>query len=227
MERLAIDYPNDLPDGAEAVIGQAIIDALETAGLSEARLVRERALAANLAPWLAAFEARRRPGAQRLVEQKGVLNLLVDGEPFELAATADRIDLRQGLGDVLDFKTGHAPTSKQVKSHLAPQLTLTAAILEAGGFADAGLTAAGELVYVRLNGGRVQGEESIVAEPGDSSGLADGVMALLKARIAAFRDPATPYISRAIPQFQGETGDYDHLARLLEWSIADGGDDAG
>jgi ATP-dependent helicase/nuclease subunit B len=226
MERLAKDYPGDLPEDAEAVIGQAIVDALEEAGLSEARLVRERALAANLAPWLAAFEDRRRPGARRLVEQKGVLNLLVDGEPFELAATADRIDLRGSQGDVLDFKTGHAPTGKQVKSHLAPQLTLTAAILEAGGFADAGPTAAGELVYVRLNGGRVQGEESIVAEPGDSSGLAAEVLSRLTSRIAAFRDPSTPYISRAIPQFQGETGDYDHLARLLEWSIADGGDDA-
>jgi ATP-dependent helicase/nuclease subunit B len=159
------------------------------------------------------------------VEQKGTLVLAVDGEGFTLEATADRIDLRAGQGDVLDFKTGHAPSSKQVKQHLAPQLTLTAAILEAGGFTDAGPTAAGELVYVRLNGGRVQGEESIVAEPADSSGLAAEVISRLTARVAAFRDPSTPYISRAIPQFLGETGDYDHLARLLEWSIADGGDD--
>jgi ATP-dependent helicase/nuclease subunit B len=226
MERLALDYPAALPDDAEAVITEAIVAALDAAGLPEARLVRERALAANLAPWLADFERRRRPGAARLVEQKGVLNLMVDGETFELAATADRIDIRASMGDVLDFKTGHAPTAKQVRQHLAPQLTLTAAILEAGGFKDVGRTPPGDLVYVRLNGGRIQGEESIVAGPGESEVLAADVLARLVARVRAFRDPKTPYISRAIPQFQGEVGDYDHLARLLEWSIADGGDDA-
>jgi ATP-dependent helicase/nuclease subunit B len=225
MERLAIDYPAALPQDAEAVITEAIVTALEAAGLPEPRLVRERALAANLAPWLADFERRRRPGAARLVEQKGVLKLVVDGEPFELAATADRIDIREGLGDVLDFKTGHAPTAKQVRQHLAPQLTLTAAILEAGGFEAVGRTPPGELVYVRLNGGRIQGEESVVAAPGESEVLAAEVLARLRARVAAFRNAKTPYISRAIPQFQGELGDYDHLARLLEWSIADGGGD--
>ena len=225
MERLAIDYPAALPHDAEQIITQAIVTALEAAGLPEARLVRERALAANLAPWLADFEARRRPGAARLVEQKGILKLVVDGEPFELAATADRIDIRGGLGDVLDFKTGHAPTAKQVRQHLTPQLTLTAAILAAGGFADVGPTSPGEMVYVRLNGGRIQGEESIVAGPGESEVLAAEAIERLVARVSAFRNERTPYISRAIPHFQGEVGDYDHLARLLEWSIADGGGD--
>lgn len=225
MERLATDYPTVLPPDAERVITEAVVAALEAAGLPEARLVRERALAANLAPWLADFERRRRPVTTRLIEEKGVLPVMVDGEPFELAATADRIDIRNGLGDVLDFKTGHAPSAKQVRQHLAPQLTLTAAILEAGGFADVGPTPPGELVYVRLNGGRVQGEEAVVAGPGESEVLAAEVMARLVGLVAAYRNPKTPYLSRAIPQFQGEIGDYDHLARLLEWSIADGGGD--
>ena len=38
---------------------------------------------------------------------------------------------------------------------------------------------------------------------------------------------ATPYLSRAIPFREGETdGDYDHLARVLEWSAGGDGPDA-
>ena len=38
------------------------------------------------------------------------------------------------------------------------------------------------------------------------------------------QNPAHGYLSRALPFREGETdGDYDHLARVLEWSA--GGDD--
>ena len=40
-----------------------------------------------------------------------------------------------------------------------------------------------------------------------------------------YRDPQTGYLSRALPFREGEIdGDYDHLARVLEWSA---GGDAG
>ena len=58
------------------------------------------------------------------------------GGPFTVTAKADRIELRGRVADVLDFKTGSAPSAKQVQRGLSPQLTLTAAILQAGGFAD-------------------------------------------------------------------------------------------
>ena len=41
-----------------------------------------------------------------------------------------------------------------------------------------------------------------------------------------YNDPRTGYLSRALPFREGDTdGDYDHLARVLEWSA--GGDDTG
>ncbi len=51
-----------------------------------------------------------------------------------LSARADRIEEREDGFAVLDYKTGAPPTDKQVRIGLAPQLTLTAAILRAGGF---------------------------------------------------------------------------------------------
>ena len=41
-----------------------------------------------------------------------------------------------------------------------------------------------------------------------------------------YRNPETGYLSRALPFREGDTdGDYDHLARVLEWSA--GADEAG
>jgi ATP-dependent helicase/nuclease subunit B len=42
-----------------------------------------------------------------------------------------------------------------------------------------------------------------------------------------FADEKTPYLSRPMPQFASRFGDYDHLARVKEWSGAGGEDEAG
>ena len=56
---------------------------------------------------------------------------------FILSARADRIERRRdGSFAILDYKTGQPPTGKQVRMGLSPQLTLEAAILREGGFAD-------------------------------------------------------------------------------------------
>ena len=35
--------------------------------------------------------------------------------------------------------------------------------------------------------------------------------------MAHFDNQATPYLSRPIPQFVSQAGEYDHLARVKEW----------
>jgi len=56
------------------------------------------------------------------------------------------------------------------------------------------------------------------AKAGESATIAQEALAGLKRRIECFDDPATPYLSWAMPQFMGRHGgDYDHLARLWEW----------
>jgi ATP-dependent helicase/nuclease subunit B len=49
----------------------------------------------------------------------------------------------------------------------------------------------------------------------------------LEKLLAHYGDPTVGYLSRAVPFRDGDTdGDYDHLARVQEWSAvgADGGD---
>jgi len=226
FEQFAGDHPGDLPDDAEAAFAALLLEKLRLAGMPAARMTREQALAANVAPWVIAFERRRRPGAQLIVEQKGEIAFEAPGGRFTLAAKADRIEARGGVADILDFKTGAAPSAKQVRGGLSPQLTLTAAILAAGGFTALGRMTPGELVYVRVNGGRTPGEE-LSRVPGEGPALAVQVLENLKRRVAHFDRVETPYIAWAAPQFIGQYGgDYDHLARLWEWHvIAEGGEE--
>lgn len=219
FERFAKEHP-ELAADSETRFAELLVECLVDAGLDEPRMARERALAANVAPWVLDFERRRRAGAQLIVEQQGELRLTGPAGDFIVTAKADRIELRGPAADILDFKTGAPPSRKQVESGLAPQLTLTAAILRGGGFADAGPTLPGELVYVQVSGGRRPGQEIAVCEGAESHELTERAMEGLRRRIERFDDPTTPYLSWAAPQFIHQfEGDYDHLARLWEWHV--------
>lgn len=46
--------------------------------------------------------------------------------------------------------------------------------------------------------------------------------------VSRFDDPATPYESRPVPDMAPKYSDYEHLARIKEWSAGvDGGEDGG
>jgi ATP-dependent helicase/nuclease subunit B len=225
FERFAREIPDELGEGAGRAFSRILIDELGRAGVPAASLTRERALADNVAPWVIAFEQRRRPGARLLIEQSGEHAFLTAGGAFTVSAKADRIELRADAADILDFKTGAAPSKKQVQAGLSPQLTLTAAILHHGGFADIGRTPPRELVYVRVSGGRVPGREEVRAGEGESLDLALHALEGLRRRVESFDIETTPYISWAAPQFIDRyEGDYDHLARLWEWHVIGEGD---
>jgi ATP-dependent helicase/nuclease subunit B len=227
FERFAREHPGELDDSAEDTFAAILIECLADAGVPRPRLAREHALAVNVAPWVVAFERRRRPAARLLIEQSGGLGFDAPGGRFTVTAKADRIELRGALADVLDFKTGTPPTTKQVESGLAPQLTLTAAILSRGGFAEIGPAEPGQLAYIRVSGGRIPGREETRAEPPESADFAERALAGLKKRVAAFDEVETPYLAWATPQFMGKWGgDYDHLGRLWEWAVI-GGDEEG
>jgi ATP-dependent helicase/nuclease subunit B len=228
FEQFATDYPDALPDNPHLVFTDLLIAQLEAAGMPRARLTRERALAGNVAPWVIDFERRRRVGAGLMIEQSGELSFDAPGGRFTVTAKADRIEFRTEMADILDFKTGSPPSKKQVDSGLSPQLTLTAAILRHGGFAEIGRTEVNELVYVRVSGGRVPGSEIVRGSGAESPDLAERALEGLRKRVAAFDDPAKPYLAWAAPQFINQyEGDYDHLSRLWEWHVIGEGESEG
>ena len=227
FETFAETYPDAVPADAAAVFERLYVDALVAAGMPPTALAREKALAREAALWVADWERHRRATARKIVvEAEGKLELSINGRPFTLTAKADRIEpTPDGTAHILDYKTGAAPSQKQVDTGFSPQLTLTAAILMNGGFPDLGSPAPGELTYVRVTGRRPAGEEQVRAlAGGESEEAARKAMDGLVKLIARYDDPAEPYRSRVAPQFVKEhPGDYAHLARVFEWSTS--GDD--
>ncbi len=225
FENFAAAWADGEPDDATGLFERLYLEALVAQGLPRAMMARERALAREAARWAADLERDRRADGRAIhVERSGELPLTVDGRPYKLTAKADRIEITpEGLGHVLDFKTGGAPSEKQIDTGFSPQLTVTMAILLAGGFKD--LKAyAGDLTYLRVTGRKPPGEVIVRKTAGEESEQAaadayEGVIRLLR----AYQDPARGYLSRTAPQFvKTWAGDYDHLARVFEWST--GGD---
>lgn len=232
IERIVHTWPEALPDDCADQIEGFLHEALTDAGFEDAALARERPLARNCARWLERFERERRErGATLLIEQSGALAFDAPGGPFTLTARADRIELDATGAAVIDFKTGSTPSQKQVVQGFAPQLTLTAAILAEGGF-SAPPTQASELLYVRVTGRREPGVVTDVSRQGRSNTLSAADLATrelerLKQGVEAFDDEATPYASWVAPQFMGSFGgNYDHLARVWEWHVVGGEDEA-
>ncbi len=163
-------------------------------------LARERALAREAALWVAELETRRRAGAERIVvEAAGALTFDIGGRPFTVTAKADRIEpTADGLAHILDYKTGAAPSKKQVETGFSPQLTLTAAILREGGFKDIGPREPGDLTYLRVTGRKPAGVEEVRATAGVEAQEA-AVKALngLRELIERYDNPRQPYLSRA------------------------------
>ena len=128
---------------------------------------------------------------------------------------------------MFDFKTGAPPTLKQVRTGFSPQLTLTAAILQGGGLAEAPAHTPGDLTYLHVTGRKVPAKVEVRgAAGGESLELAARALEGLTAHVARFDDPSTAYRAWSAPQFLGKRGgDYDHLSRLWEWHVMGEGDE--
>jgi ATP-dependent helicase/nuclease subunit B len=233
IERIVVTWPEALPADCAVQIEGFIRDAMTEAGFEDHAMAREAPLARNCARWLADWERERRArGATLLIEQSGRVSFPAPGGDFVLTARADRIELDATGAAVIDFKTGGTPSVKQVAQGYSPQLTLTAAILAGGGFAGAPPTPATELLYVRVTGRKIPGvvveaSKMSKSQPLDAASLADEAFAKLQDWVARFDDEATPYASWLAPQFMGTFGgNYDHLARVWEWHVVGGEEEA-
>ncbi len=177
-----------------------------------------------------AFERRTRGDiAQTWVERQGAIPIPVgNGGSFELRARADRIDfLQSGGARLIDYKSGAPPSAKDVKAGFSPQLTLEAAMLRDGGFEGLPALKAEEAIYLKL-GGAAGGEEKHAGGKNENIGkLAEQHFSGLQTLLNAFAREDTPYLSRPFPKFTPRFSDYDHLARVKEWSATGGESDAG
>jgi ATP-dependent helicase/nuclease subunit B len=213
------EFPDALPDGAELRLIEIADRVFRDLAVPKAALAIWRPRFIHAARWFVDAERERRTNiAHSHLEKKGERVFTAPGGDFTLHGRADRIDeLRSGGAAILDYKTGAPPTDRQVRELLTPQLPLEAAILETGGFDGIGAMAAVELTYIRFAGGAQPGD--VHSPKVDVAAITAEAIEKLSGRIAFFDDETTPYLSRVKPYRADTPGDYDHLARVREWSL--------
>jgi ATP-dependent helicase/nuclease subunit B len=166
-------------------------------------------------------EERRKAIATMHAEVDGKFDIDLGGRTFRLTTRADRIErLADGAVAILDYKTGSIPSPRQVQIGLSPQLTLEGAILRQGGFEGIppGLSIR-EFAYVGVKGGEPGGtEKSLGLKDGTPDEHADRALERLIETLKRFEDEAQGYPSLILPMWRTRYGDYDHLARVKEWS---------
>ena len=174
----------------------------------------------RIARWIAQQEPTLRHGLERIAaETRGAMDLPIMGETFRLTCRADRIDIMaNGSARIIDYKTGQPPSTNQVEAGLSPQLTLQAAILESGGFADVGARVTEALAYIRISGGEPPGEYRHLAI--DVMDMAHQHLDGLRRLLTAYAAPGQPYVPRAMMEKDEVESDYDHLSRFREWTLS-------
>ncbi len=199
-----------------------LVDLLErhliAAGEPRETVAGRRAVLRRTAAGYLAWRAARRPETLFL-EVGGALDIEIAGAPFRLIAKADRIEATKGGLAVIDFKTGAPPTRKQIDAGLEQQMPLQGLIARAGGF-DGVRAGGAELIYIAFRGAC---DIRPVAGPEEAAALADAAEAGLKTLLTGYANPAQPYYSKPIAQFEKAWDDYDRLARRLEWLGEDEG----
>jgi ATP-dependent helicase/nuclease subunit B len=168
----------------------------------------------RIARWFVGTEAGQRADLlARHAEVRGEFVLPAAGGDFTVTAKADRIDrLRAGGLAIIDYKTGTPPPNKDIALGFAPQLPLEAAMAAAGGFAGIDHAAVERLEHWWL--GSDPKVVPIAAPAAAAQQAREGLLRL----IDAFDDPATAYASQPAAQYAPRHSDYEHLARVKEWS---------
>lgn len=181
----------------------------------------------NIAKWFVNNERKiRESGIKIFAEQEGKIK--VAECEFWVTAKADRMQIdEQGNVDIIDYKTGTAPSAKNVKIGISPQLSIEAYILKNGGFIDikTRITNINGLEYWEIKGKEKKPKITPVSKPKKATeyftddliqSAKDGLIKLA----IYFENPENPYIASAKvnDKFDKKGKDYLHLSRSEEWN---------
>jgi len=181
---------------------------------------------ALVARWFVRQEAARENVVHRHVEAKGGWEV---GAGFRLTGRADRIDLLEdGRLAIIDYKTGTPPSGKAVLT-VSPQLPLEALMARRGAFEGGPEGEAAELLYYRIHGrgegGKVEARGTRRATKNEPEVTLAECLATTEKNlfelIAHFANPESAYVSSRVPRTSDYGGDFDHLARIAEFSLGE------
>ncbi len=229
LERFGEAYPDDLPPQARDTflgIAKEELDALaldpDITNFWQPRLTK-------IAGWLIDTESDwRRTYKPAVRESRGQMPMDGPAGAFTLTARVDRIDVTKDGREsaIIDYKTGGNYSQKGMKDGRYPQLPLEALILEGGFFENVKPAPVNALAYWMVTGSGAGGKIDKIQ---DSAGLDEAKQNArqgLECLIATFDREDTPYYSLPRPERAPRFNDYEHLARVKEWTALDDSEDA-
>lgn len=166
--------------------------------------------------WLVEKERSYRRNVKRVHNEVcGKIILQAPAGDFAVTAKADRVDETvDGKINIIDYKTGKARSKKEVENAFAPQLPIEGLIAEHGGFENIGRADVSELIYWQL-----AKKETVIGD--DVAKVLSNNLQRIAELIHLFDFETTPYLSRPNPKHIPEYSDYEHLARVKEWSLTE------
>ena len=166
--------------------------------------------------WLVNAERNYRQQIKKVhSEVEGSFSFEAPAGKFTITAKADRVDeTTDGKINVIDYKTGYARSVKEVEGGYAPQLPIEGLIAKFGGFANIPAAEVEKLIYWQL--GR---QETIIEN--NMNELLDKSYERIVTLASVFDFEKTAYISQPNPKQAPKYSDYEHLARVREWSVAE------
>lgn len=221
--------------GAADELYQLMCTQLRQAGFTSAQMAVERIRARQAVNRIVDYEQELVAQCVQpvLLEDTGHWSFtLAGGEEISISAKVDRVDRGVGGYLVRDYKTATSPGKKEVAAGFAPQLPLTALILEKGGFPSVKADGANVVGMTYLKTG-VKGDQLMQVEltQGHYQLVLPDAMKQAEAQVHAlfadFNKSETPYLCQPRAKYKDSYSDYDHLARRAEWDSqieGEGGD---
>ena len=219
LERFNNKYDAAWPDNAKEellMLGRRVFD--ENALAAERRAFWWPAFE-KIVDWITETEQQYRVGIKKVHnEQSGRFCFDSPMGRFTVTAKADRVDETvDGKINIIDYKTGKARTPKEVAKGFAPQLPIEGLIAQSGGFSDIPAADVNRLIYWQL-----AKKQTIIED--NMPKLLSETEQRLKELINIFSFASTPYICHPNPRRIPEYSDYEHLARVREWSVQEEGE---
>ncbi len=225
LENFVKAHPGDLPENvadtfvsfARAEMDRAMIE-------PHIRILWEPRIA-RAAAWMAAQETDWREGWKCAAQEiEGQKTFTAKGGDFTLTTKVDRIDCSKDGQEaaIIDYKSGGTFSKTGMQDGRHTQLPLEAVILEEGGFKNLKPAPVTALSYWVVNGGGEDGgKETILSAEKEITAAKTNARAGLCDLIDVFDDEQTPYYSLPRSDRRPRFNDYEHLARVKEWTSLD------
>ncbi len=231
LDKFVRKYPDNLPDEAaerflalaEDILEQDIQDK-EFINYWWPKLIR-------ISDWFTEHERSWRKNTKFIESEiDGSVDFNIGDIVFTLRGVADRIDrFNDGSYAIIDYKSGGDYKATKLKKGELPQLPLEAIMLSEGGFNGRAFKSddkkkisvgkVSNIGYWKITGAREAGKiEEISADIDEVMNI---VREGLEKLVLSFQDDNMPFYcipdSRNAPRFN----DYEHVARIKEWSVLD------